>query len=153
FAFFLPAVIFTDLYWSHLSWGKTRFFLGLVVVAGVAYWVASALDKSPRSLWEVSPRAIAADRGEPAGCASGACPRASISDVLNNFREVAQTRSGLPKFARNCQIDPLLEEPEELRVRRYCFSARALLDGKACCEVQRRFSSAVDRLQADPATR
>src|SRR5882724_8307464 len=52
-AFYLPAVIFADLYWRHLPYGRLRFLIGLVVVAVVSVGVASWLDKKPRALYEV----------------------------------------------------------------------------------------------------
>src|SRR6185312_6171146 len=84
-AFYLPSVVFTDLYWRHLSYGVLRFFFGLIVLAGVSWLVAKSLDKPPRAIWEVSPAALSADKGEPAGCggASGVvCQRAPILAAL-----------------------------------------------------------------------
>lgn len=154
-AFYLPAVIFTHLYWAHLPFGRLRFLAGLVAVGALTYWATGFLDKSPRALWEVSPQAFSADKGNPAGCGAGgsACQRASMPDVLTNLRQAGQQRVGLAKFARSCQLDEYLEETEDMRQLRYCFPAKAMLLGKACCEVQRRFSGEVDRLQADPAQR
>ena len=80
-AFYLPAVIFTHLYWRHLPYGKLRFLLGAIVVAGLSLVVAKLLDTEPRALWEVSPSALVADKGEPQGCGGsggGACRRAPI---------------------------------------------------------------------------
>ena len=65
-AFYLPSVIFTHLYWHHLPYGKLRYLLGLVVVAAAAIGFAKYLDKPPRSIWEATPAALLADRGDQA---------------------------------------------------------------------------------------
>ena len=156
-AFYLPSVVFTDLYWRQLPYGKLRFLAGLVVLGVVSYGVAKFLDKPPRAIWEVSPRALAADKGDPAGCGGGAgataCRRAPILATLSSLRAAGQARVGLSKFARSCVTDPMLETPEELEKERYCFPAGVRLKSAACCEVQKTFADEVARLQADPARR
>jgi hypothetical protein len=153
-ALYLPSVVFTDLYWRHLRFGRYRFCAGLVVAAvlagGVSYW----LDVKPRALWEVSPRALAVDRGEPVSCGSGSsCRRAPLLTALHQLRQAAQQRVGLSQFARNCNPDPMLEVPDDFPLERFCFPANARLAAAACCSVQARFAETVARLQADPTTR
>jgi hypothetical protein len=154
-AFYLPAVIFTDLYWRHVPYGKLRFVLGAIVVGGLSMFLAKLLDTEPRALWEISPSALVADRGEPQGCgaSSGACRRAPIVSALAELRREGQSRLGLSKFARSCLVDRMLEFPDEMDKERYCFSAGAKLKGAACCEAQRLFRNEITRLQADPAQR
>jgi len=154
-AFYLPAVIFTDLYWRHLPYGKLRFLLGAIVVGGLSMFLAKLLDTEPRALWEISPGALVADRGEPQGCAasSGSCRRAPIVSALADLRREGQSRLGLSKFARSCLVDRMLEAPEEMEKERYCFPASTKLKGAACCEAQRLFRNEITRLQSDPATR
>jgi len=154
-AFYLPAVIFTDLYWRHLPYGKLRFLLGAIVVGGLSMFLAKLLDTEPRALWEISPGALVADRGEPQGCAasSGSCRRAPIVSALADLRREGQSRLGLSKFARSCLVDRMLEFPDEMDKERYCFPAGAKLKGAACCEAQRLFRNEITRLQADPAQR
>ena len=145
FAFYLPAVVFTHLYWNHLPYGKLRFLIGLVVVAVGSYGFAQYLDKPPRAIWEASPSALASDRGAPG--------RVAILDALKDLRKEAQARVGLSNFARNCALDPLMEVPDEFLKARYCFPAKAHLKGAECCQAQKRFEQSVGRLQADPAQR
>ena len=154
-AFYLPAVIFTDLYWRHVPYGKLRFVLGAIVVGGLSMFLAKLLDTEPRALWEISPSALVADRGEPQGCAasSGSCRRAPIVSALADLRREGQSRLGLSKFARSCLVDRMLEFPDEMDKERYCFPAGAKLKGAACCEAQRLFRNEITRLQADPAQR
>jgi hypothetical protein len=156
-AFYVPSVVFTDLYWRHLRFGKLRFLAGLIGLAVVSVGVAKWLDGPPRAIWEVSSRALAADQGEPAGCGTGAgaspCLRAPILATLSRLRTEAQARVGLSKFARSCVTDPLLELPDEMEKRRYCFPAGTVLNSADCCAVQKRFAEEVARLQRDPAQR
>src|SRR5262249_11182259 len=80
-AFYLPSVVFTHLYWHHLAYGKLRYLVGLVVVAAAAIGFAKYLDKSPRSIWEATPAALSADKGDQA---SG---RAPILEAMADVRE------------------------------------------------------------------
>ena len=146
-AFYLPSVIFTDLYWHHLRYGKLRFFFGMVVVAAAAIGFAKFLDKPPRSIWEATPGGLQADRGDQAS------RRVPILAAMADVREKSQSRIGLSSFARPCTPDPLLEVPDEMAKERYCFPAQARLNGTACCAVQAKFTEAVGRLHASPATR
>lgn len=156
-AFYVPSVVFTDLYWRHLPHGKLRFLIGLIGLAVISYGVVRFLDKPPRAVWELSPRALADDKGEPPDCArrEGAtgCQRAPILATLSRLRAEGQGRVGLSKFARHCITDPLLELPDEMEKLRYCFPAGTMLNAAACCEAQKRFGDEVVRLQADPAKR
>lgn len=54
-AFYLPAVIFTHLYWFHIKLGRLRFIIGLLAAVAVTYGANRYLDASPRALWEVCP--------------------------------------------------------------------------------------------------
>ena len=146
-AYYLPAVVFTDLYWRHIPYGKLRFLFGTIVVAGLSVGVAKLLDGEPRGLYEISPRALAADKGEPSGCSGATCRRAPLLKALEDLREGGQGRLGLSKFARSCVVDPMLEEPEDMAKPRYCFAAGRKLTGAECCAAQKLFRSEVSRLQ------
>jgi hypothetical protein len=146
-AFYLPSVVLTDLYWRRLPYGKARFAVGVLVLAGLAYVFAWSLDKEPRAVYEAAPYALAADRGDPA---KGRVP---ILDALGTLRDTAQHRFGLASFGRSCVRDPLLEVPDEMLKERYCFPAKKNLTGEACCAVQAAFAKAVSRLQRNPDTR
>jgi len=65
----------------------------------------------------------------------------------------AQSRIGLSLFARNCDVNPLLDLPDDMQKQRWCFPAQAMLTGTACCQVQASFAQAVADLQANVATR
>jgi len=146
-AFYLPSVVLTHLCWNHVPYGRVRFLVGFVVVAGLAYGFAKSLDQPPRSIFEASPSALLADKGD---AAKG---RVAILDAFDDLRKKAQTRFGLGGLGRTCVKDPLLEVPEEMTKERYCFPAGKKLAGDACCDVQREFAKVVLRLQQDPVTR
>jgi hypothetical protein len=146
-AFYVPSVILTHLYWNHVPYGRVRFVVGGLVLAGLGYAVALSLDAEPRAIYEVSPDALLADKGEPAK------GRVAILDALATLRGTAQHRFGLASFGRSCVRDPLLEIPDEMLKERYCFPAKKNLTGEACCQVQAAFTKAVSRLQASPRTR
>ena len=154
-AFYLPSVVFTHLYWTYLPKGKLRLPLWLSALAALSLGISWWLDGKPRAVWEVSPGALAADSGETVPCtADGAiCRRVPILDALRNLRAEAQIRFGLSLFARNCNVDPLLDLPDDMQKQRWCFPAKAMLAGAACCQVQARFAHAVAGLQADLTTR
>ena len=146
-AFYLPSVVFAHLYWNHLPYGRLRFLTGLMVVVVLSFMFGFYLQKDPRSIWEVSPEALLADKRDTGG------GRAAILSALADLRDKAQERTGLSSFARNCKADPLLEEAEDMAKKRYCFPAQTQLVGAACCKVQAQFALAVKRLERNPDTR
>jgi uncharacterized membrane protein (DUF485 family) len=146
-AFYLPSVVLTHLYWTHLPYGKARFVVGVLVLAGLSYLFAGSLDKEPRAIYEAAPFALAADKGDQAA------GRVAILDALGTLRKTAQQRFGLSSFGRSCMRDPMIEVPDEYLKERYCFPAKKNLNGEACCAVQAAFSKAVSRLQRNPETR
>ena len=146
-AFYLPSVVLTHLYWTHLPYGKARFVVGVLVLAGLSYLFAGSLDKEPRAIYEAAPFALAADKGDQAA------GRVAILDALGTLRKTAQQRFGLSSFGRSCMRDPMLEVPDEYLKERYCFPTKKNLNGEACCAVQAAFSKAVSRLQRNPETR
>jgi hypothetical protein len=154
-AFYLPSVVFTHLYWTHLPGGKVRLLLGIVAIGALSLGVFWYLDAKPRHAWEVSPAALGTDKGETLRCSGDGqiCHRVPITDALANLRLDAQDRLGLWPFGRNCSVDPLLELPNDMQRLRWCFPAKAMLGGVACCQVQARFAKVIASMQADPSTR
>jgi hypothetical protein len=145
--FYLPSVILVHFFWTYMYSGRTRLFLGLIALAALSTMFARYLDKPPRAIWEATPAALLADKGDPAR------ERAPILEVFSDLRERAQSRVGLPAFGRPCVTDPLLEPAANAARERYCFPAKTLLDTAACCAVQQQFADVVAKLQENPATR
>jgi hypothetical protein len=151
-AFYLPATVFTHLYWTIVPHGKMRFTIGGVVVLAASLFFSLYLSQgSPRGLWELSPRVLMADTGAPVACGTAAAPIALTT--LNSLRKESQTRVGLSKFSRTCAPDPLLEETDERSKLRFCFPAQAMLNALDCCRVQLDFRTHIGTLYADPRNR
>ena len=156
-AFYVPSCVFVDMYWRHVAFGRVRFAIGLVVVAALSYFIAAGLLASKdRSVWEIAPGRLKADRAEPAGCGSAArpCERLALLDALENVRQVSQSRLGLKDFVRTCSRDPLLETSvlERTERKRFCFASTPLsaeprlTTDNECCRSQRRFSETINSL-------
>jgi hypothetical protein len=166
--FYAPACAFLDMYWRYVPLGRFRFVVGFVTVALLSYVIALQLRAGPeRSVFEIRPEVLAADKGEPANCElQGACERLPVITAVENVRRVSQTRIGLSDLARNCTPDPLKgvaggaqEQP------RYCFASTPLPVGSnkttnlrlttdtECCQAQGRLVAAVNAMHDDPAQR
>jgi hypothetical protein len=152
-ALYLPATIFTHFYWNHVRFGPLRFAVGfLACAAGAVYFSQSLIESPVRGVWEVAPRVLAQERGDPAGCGAGqtACRRAPMLGALLSLRDVAQSRSGLSKFARVCKPDPLVELPEDDDKLRFCAATLGKATREECCRAQDRFRADLARLRNTP---
>ena len=153
-AFFVPSVLLTDLYWRHISFGKARFLFGFFVLAAASYWISGYLLDSPRrSYWEGAPQVVAADRGEPAGCAERGepCQRLPMLMAVRNLRLVSNDRLGLEGLIRDCSAsskDPLIQPALTPERRRFCLASTPLSSSppleadEDCCKAQTRLVSA-----------
>jgi hypothetical protein len=166
--FYEPACVFLDMYWRHVPLGRLRFVVGLLTVALLSVVIAQQLRAGPeRSVFEVKPDALAADKGEPADCEKqGVCQRLPVIEAVKNVRRVSQSRIGISDLARNCTPDPLkgtaggmAEQP------RYCFASTplpadsgqmsklALSTDAECCQAQKRLVAAVNAMHEPEAQR
>src|SRR5262249_29872977 len=145
-AFYLPSVVFTHMYFKHVRLGPARFIIGFAVIVAISIAVSDWLDSSElRSIWELSPRTLAGERGDPEGCGAAGSPArgATILKRLVMVGKAGKAQTALPNSARLCQPDVLLETPEDFDKQRYCFAALRKLPGAACCEAQRQLRNAV----------
>ncbi len=150
-AFYLPSCALVDLYWRYVPFGKLRFLIGTLALAGLSYLIAHQLLQSPkRSMWELTPAALQADQGVPAGCAqSGTCERLPALLALQNLRRVSQSYFGLDQFVRNCQHDNLLELRPGPETKRFCFASTPLSQSPPlqtddeCCRAQELLSGMI----------
>ena len=160
FAFYTPACVFTDMYMRHVPAGSIRFVVGFAVLAAAAYFIAGEMNKSPeRSIWEVTPATLIADKKDPKNCSAkntSACVRLPILDAATNVRTVSQRRIGLSDLARTCKPDPLLgpskgNTPQE----RFCLASTplptkgkkySLTTDSQCCKAQAAFKKAMTDL-------
>lgn len=157
-AFFIPAVIFTHFYWTHVPYGRLRFLFGTFVVLAATIWInGTRLGELtlPRSLWEVKPSTLDVDRPVTVACReqSGGCRREPLLPALAKLRTDAQGGIPLSKFARPCEVHDLLEPPVENTKERWCYPAGRKLTAAPCCDVQKAYGDHLARLVASGATR
>ena len=164
-AFYMPSVVFTDLYWSNIPQGRARFIAGFIIVVFLSNLLASCmLDNPRRGLWETAPKVLVADDGEPPGCAKSgrACERLPLLIAIRNLRQVSSDRIGLNGFIRDCSARPndaLLEQAQRSETRRFCFasmplsSAPGLQTDEECCKAQARLIATVRSNYENPSTR
>lgn len=157
-AFFTPACAFFDLYWRHMWLGRLRAVFGISVVIMASWYAAELLRSShQRSVFELAPGTLAADRGEPEGCGEtqNPCSRMPVFAALEDVRRVSQSRIGLSDLIRDCNPDPLVE-PAASGQKKFCFAMNRLSDGAQliadaeCCQAQARLVEAVAAMHAVP---
>lgn len=159
-AFYLPSCAFVDMYWRYVSFGPLRFLIGLALIGAAATHIAMGLSANPhRSVWDLKPATLAADRSEPAGCGQPGgkpCERVALIDGVTNLRMVSQKRLGVREFYRSCQAEPLIGSDGTKEVERFCFASTPLSDAPVlstdavCCTAQQRYQSAIDKHYVDP---
>ncbi|WP_333793008.1 hypothetical protein [Hyphomicrobium sp.] len=158
-AFYMPSCAFVDMYWRHVSFGPLRFLIGLALIGAAAAHIALGLSANPhRSVWDLKPAVLTADKSEPAGCGSAdaPCERISLLEGVTNLRAVSQRRLGVREFYRSCQPEPLIASNGAEEVKRFCFASTplsatpVLATDEACCQAQQRYQSTIDRLYLDP---
>lgn len=158
-AFYKPSCAFVDMYWRYVSFGPIRFLLGLLVIGAAAYQIGTGLASNPhRSVWDLKPEALDADKNEPAGCGAAGrpCERVELMDGVKNLRAVSQKRLGVREFYRACQPEPLIGSDGKPEVPRFCFASTPLSDNPmlstdaTCCQAQQRYQTAIDEVYADP---
>ena len=104
------------------------------------------LDSPRRDYWETAPEVLAADAGEPAGCAQSGqpCQRLPVLTAVRNLCLVSQSRMGLDGLIRDCapEKDGLIEAEHSPERRRYCLAstvykgAPELQSDADCCRAQ-----------------
>lgn len=125
-AFAVPAALLTDIYTGacHIRHGRIRFTIGALVLLAASIWISHQLQSSyHRSVWEVAPEVLIADRGEPAECVKrdGACARLPVLAAISGVREASASRLGVGDLIRNCARDQLLAPPPVPERPRICF--------------------------------
>jgi hypothetical protein len=152
-AFYVPALAFTDMYWQHVAYGRPRFIIGFLLLAGVSWAIASSLNSSPyRPIWDITPRVLQADKNQPAGCGEAPakpCERVALLQSLESVRQVSSTHFGLKDFIRQCGTDPLIEASSTVEPRRFCFASTPLTSKPVlsttdeCCRAQTKLKDTI----------
>ncbi|MDX2156883.1 MAG: hypothetical protein SFW09_10280 [Hyphomicrobiaceae bacterium] len=154
-AFYIPAVIFTDIYVTQARAGPLRLGIGALAAVGLSLFFAEQLnDTRLRGIWEVSPEALAANARRPAQCLDGnrICVQ-PVLPVIADLRQKSLERIRISPFIRECSPDSLMEPAAERALVRYCFPAKQKLDAEQCCRVNKAFAAQVFALWENPATR
>ena len=173
-AFYIPACVFVDMYWRVVRFGRARFLIGALVLAGLSYQVAGWLQDGTPALWQLTPAALQQDSGTPEICgpyqspAASVCANCSVAPKqpqtvcrrrqpllksLRDLREVSQNSIGLTAFARTCSQSPLIERESSQTAQRYCFVSGTMTEADTCCAAQEDFNAALRELYANPANR
>lgn len=152
-AFYLPSCAFVDMYWKrHVRFGRARLIVGLATLASVSFVIGSWLAASPyRSVWDLSPAALAADKSEPAQCGGPdrPCERIALLDGIKNIAAVSHEQFGLQEFVRSCDTRRLVEGEGPAERKRFCFASTALSSkprlstDEECCRAQTRYQNAI----------
>jgi hypothetical protein len=148
-AFYLPSVVFVDMYWRHTTLGRLRFIVGTAVVVLLALGVAQGLLSKPGSwigslwyperlehqgfIWEVHPSILTNDdRGDPPGCSGlpdQPCKRMAVLEALRSLRSVSQQphllARPISRLTRQCVHDPLIEHRNDRERARLCLASSA----------------------------
>lgn len=173
-AFYVPAVIFTDLYLQgHVRGGQTRFLIGFVVVVAAAYIMSETMNSTMlRPLWEIAPKELYSDAEPRTTCRGGpelapvgfgvdatanmiAAPdcRPSILGSTSELQRVARNRVKLSLLARECAPDVLVEKPADYTASRYCVPAHQMMSTAACCAKQNQLARQAFALWENPGKR
>ncbi len=151
-AFYTPSCALTDMYWRYVRFGRLRFAIGFIVLAGCAWMIADKMNASQfRSVWDLKPEVLLADTNEPSGCGSeGApCERIAILDAIKNVSTVSHARLGLSDFGRSCKPDRFFEGSSAPERRRFCFASTPLTESPylstnaECCSAQERLQQTI----------
>ena len=151
-AFYVPSCALVDLYWHHVRFGRVRFTFGFLIVAGLAWAIASGILSSPnKPIWEIDPESLQQDKGEPPGCAAAGtpCKRLPILQAVSNLRAVSQARASLKPFVRTCLPDPLIDLKVQQGPKRFCIASTPLsvkpelTADPQCCQSQAALVKAV----------
>jgi len=171
-AFYVPCCAFTDMYWKHVPFGALRFGFWFVTLIALSAYGAHMLDSAKvRSIWEVKPEVLNADKGQTLekcrpdpkcvrdqGASEGQtlkecpltlpCTRAPVLAALEQVREVSKKRLGMAVFVRNCpQDDELIDiSRDEVNQKRWCFASGSKVDACTCLTVQKAFGEAITQM-------
>ena len=140
--FWRPTVLVTDaLARGQIAGGRA--VLGVTLLASVlAAFAAAAVFSGPgaRSIYEISPAALAADTAEPG--------RLAIPDALITLNILADGPGGLSPYQARCDSEWLRFSPiadEE----RMCLPAGQRMSVADCCAAKARFRAHINTLQAE----
>ncbi|MCG8441770.1 MAG: hypothetical protein MI723_08175, partial [Caulobacterales bacterium] len=161
FAFWRPTTVAVDAFARGVvAYGRFILPLGIAGCAAAAWFLAALLGGGDnRSFYEIAPDVLASDTAE-AGVAGAPVagpdgetrrswqvpPRAAVHEALSEVRW-RSSKAGLNYFADTCRTEEQLFIQEQ-EVVKYCFVSGEYLTIGQCCEVKKRFRTAVNALHA-----
>ena len=77
-AFYIPACVFVDMYWRVVRFGRARFFIGALVLAGLSYQVAGWLQDGTPAIMAAHAGGAATGQGSPEICGPYQSPAVSV---------------------------------------------------------------------------
>ncbi|HAE29137.1 MULTISPECIES: hypothetical protein [Hyphomonas] len=151
-AFWQPAVLLVDAMWrGQLKFGRIVLGGSLVVALIGAWLISGAFESSEaRSVFEISPKALAADDGAPA--TADAPPLAPVTEVLTRMRILSGVDRGLGEYQAQCDRE-WLQYSVAAEVEMLCFPSGERLSVRACCTAKAAFRQHLNRLAAEAPSR
>ena len=151
-AFWRPAVLLVDAFGR----GKLRhgrlILTACLFVCGLAAWGLASLfsGSHARSVFEISPAALMADKGTAA--TGAALPREPVLDVLARMKILSSGEGGLPAYRAQCDPE-WLQYATAASDRALCFPAGQSLTVGDCCRVKTAFREHLNTLATQSPSR
>lgn len=138
FGFWRPTVMLVDALGSGQVRGGRLILLSLIGALGAATWGFSLLlaDGTARSVYEVSPDALASDTAEPVQGTPAS--RQTIADTLASLKILALGPEGLSPYKARCDQEWLQFSPAATQ-EKFCVPAGQSLQVADCCRVKTAF--------------
>ncbi|MDJ0920050.1 MAG: hypothetical protein QNI84_02915 [Henriciella sp.] len=146
-AFWRPTVLIVDaLLWGKVKLGQATLAAVVLVVTCLSVFLSSAFGSSnARSLFEVSPAALTADRGVMSE--NDALRRASVQEILVKMKINALSEGGLSEFQSNCDAE-WLQFAVAADEQKLCFPTGTIISVKECCAARTRFREFINASHA-----
>ena len=151
FGFWRPTVILVDGLGRSAVRGGRAVLAITAIGLGVATWGFAALlaDGTARSVYEVSPAALASDVAAPVEGVDA--NRQTIANTLTSLKILALGPEGLSPYKARCDREWLQFSPAA-QEEKFCVPAGEVLDVATCCRVKTAFRSHINTLaESDPS--
>ncbi len=151
-AFWRPAVLLVDAMWrGQLKFGRIVLAGSLLFALAGAWLISGVFESSAaRSVFEISPKALATDAGVAA--TDDTPPLAPVSEVLARMRILSGVDRGLGEYQAQCDRE-WLQYSVAAEVEMLCFPAGERLSVRDCCAAKAAFRQRLNRLAAEAPSR
>jgi hypothetical protein len=146
-AFWQPAVLLVDAMWrGQLKYGRIVLGASLLVALIGAWLISDAFESSEaRSVFEIAPKALAADHGVPAS--EQTPPIAPVKEVLARMRILSGVDRGLGEYQAQCDQE-WLRYSVAADAALLCFPAGERMSIRDCCTAKAEFRQRLNKLAA-----